>query len=224
MIEGITFVYVPAGEFTMGSDNGDEDEKPVHTVNVAGFWIMQTEVTNGQYKQCVDAGECTKPANEGWEKPESSNYPVTDVDWHQANAYAEWVGGHLPTEAHWEKAACGTDGRIYPWGNEAPNDLRLNYNNQIGDTTEVGSYPNGKSPYGAFDMAGNVWEWTSSQYQAYPYQADDGREASTGGDPRVVRGGSFVGNDSDVRCASRNLYFPGNRYSYFGFRVMSPGS
>ncbi len=221
-IEGITFVYVPAGEFTMGSDAGNENEKPMHTVDLAGFWIMQTEVTNEQYKQCVNAEMCTAPGNDTWESPEASNYPVTHVDWEQANTYAEWLGGQLPSEAQWEKAACGTDGRIYPWGNDAPTDQRLNYNNQLGRTTEVGSYSDSQSPYGALDMAGNVWEWTSSQYQAYPYQADDGRETRASAGRRVARGGSF-GLGTDVRCAYRLHLGPSFRVNYLGLRVISAG-
>ncbi len=243
-IEGITFVYVPAGEFTMGSSDAQidaawqecqkinkdcqrsifENEGPQQTFSVPGFWIMQTEVTNEQYKRCVDAGKCTKPANDSWDKPESGNYPVTDVDWHQAETYAEWVGGGLPTEAQWEKAARGVDGRIYPWGNDAPTDQFLNYNGKIGHTTEVGSYPSGKSPYGVLDMAGNVWEWTSSKYQPYPYKADDGREDLTGDEGRVLRGGSFLYRRYVVRCAYRYGNLPLVRDFNVGFRVVSPGS
>jgi len=223
IIEGVTFVYVPGGEFTMGSDNGASNEKPVHPLNLLGFWIMQTEVTNAQYKRCVDAGNCTKPVNDSWDKPEQANYPVTHVDWNQAKTYAEWMGGSLPTEAQWEKAACGTDGRIYPWGNDAPDDKFLNYNGNIGQTTEVGSYPPGQSPYGALDMAGNVWEWTSSKYQPYPYQADDSREDLSGEASRVLRGGSFVNSRDRVRCASRDGSIPNDRNFDVGFRVVSPG-
>ena len=223
IIEGVTFVYVPGGEFTMGSNNGESNEKPVHPLNLLGFWIMQTEVTNAQYKRCVDAGTCTEPGNDGWNQPEASNYPVTDVDWNQAKAFAEWVGGSLPTEAQWEKAACGTDGRIYPWGNDAPDDKFLNYNDNLSHTTEVGSYPPGQSPYGALDMAGNVWEWTSSQYQPYPYQADDGREELSGEASRVLRGGAFNYYGYFVRCAYRYANLPDFTNFNVGFRVVSPG-
>ena len=207
----------------MGSDDGYDDEKPVHRVNLPGFWIMQTEVTNVQYERCVDAGTCTKPDNDSWDKPEQANYPVTDVDWNQAKTYAEWMGGRLPTEAQWEKAACGTDGRIYPWGNDAPDDKFLNYNGNIGQTTEVGSYPPGQSPYGALDMAGNVWEWTSSKYQPYPYQADDSREDLSGEASRALRGGAFLFNVVIVRCASRLANYPDYTNHIVGFRVVSPG-
>jgi len=149
---------------------------------------------------------------------------VTHVDWSQARTYAAWVGGRLPTEAEWEKAACGTDERVYPWGNAEPNDQRLNYNNKVGHTSAVGSYPAGASPYGALDMAGNVWEWTSSQYRGYPYKADDGREDATGEDARVLRGGSFTRTRDYVRCAYRSRLDPSARNLNVGFRVVSPGS
>jgi len=223
-VDDAVYVRVPSGEFTMGSDNGASDEKPVHKVYLDEFWIMRTEVTNAQYKKCVAASVCAQPNNDSWDKPEQANYPVTHVDWQQAKTYAAWVGGRLPTEAEWEKAACGTDGHISPWGNDAPNDQLLNYNGKIGHTTEVGSYPSGKSPYGVLDMAGNVWEWTSSKYQPYPYQADDGREELTGNDSRVLRGGSFYGDEGYVRCAYRLNNYPNGRPYDVGFRVVSPGS
>jgi len=243
IIEGVTFVYVPEGEFMMGSSDAQidaawqecqktnkdcprvwfENEAPQQSFDVPGFWIMRTEVTNAQYKRCVDAGKCTAPDNDSWDKSEFSNYPITDVDLHQAKTFAEWMGGSLPTEAQWEKAACGTDGGIYPWGNDAPDDKFLNYKGNIGHTTEVGSYPQGQSPYGALDMAGNVWEWTSSQYQPYPYQVDDGREDLGGEASRVLRGGAFGDNDFNVRCADRGRVTPDIRYNHVGFRVVSPG-
>ncbi len=179
-------------------------------------------MTNAQYKLCVDAGKCTKPNNAHWDKSENSNDPVADVDWHQARAYAAWVGGRLPTEAEWEKAACGTDGRIYPWGNAEANEKRLNYNKKVGHTSAVGSYPAGVSPYGALDMAGNVSEWTSSRALLYPYRDDDGRENAEGDARRVVRGGAWVNSQGFVRCASRHYLDPGLRNLNLGFRVVAP--
>jgi len=220
-VDGAIYVLVPAGEFTMGSPTGvgSNDEHPQTKVILPAFWIMRTEVTNAQYKLCVDVGKCTKPDNAYWDKSENGNAPVTDVDWDQARAYAAWVGGRLPTEAEWEKAACGTDGRAYPWGNTEPNDQRLNYNNKGGHTSTVGSYPSGASPYGALDMAGNVWEWTSSQYLPYPYRNDDGRENAEGGDRRVLRGGSLRDDRDVVRCAYRFWRGRNSEFNFVGLRV-----
>src|SRR6266498_2230557 len=195
--DGMTLVYVPAGEFTMGSDIGD-DEKPVHTVNLGAFWIDQTEVTNKMYALCQSAGVCKQPIKMSSEtrssyygNSEFDNYPVIYTIWNMAKTYCGWAGRRLPTEAEWEKAARGTDQRMYPWGNQI-DETFANYNSYIGDTTAVGSYEGGKSPYGAYDMAGNVWEWTSSLYQPYPYDATDGREdLSVSGEQRVLRSGSW---------------------------------
>jgi formylglycine-generating enzyme required for sulfatase activity len=168
------YVYIPAGEFKMGSDPSTDsvattDEQPQDTLTLPGFWIMRTEVTNGLYKRCVEEGSCTEPNNTRWNDAGYADHPVTDVTWHQANVYAAWAGGRLPTEAEWEKACRGTGGRIYPWGDSAPTAELANYGNSVGDTMPVGKYsPQGDSAYGLIDMAGNVWEWTSSQYQSYP--------------------------------------------------------
>jgi formylglycine-generating enzyme required for sulfatase activity len=231
---GETLVYVPAGEFRMGSENGLDDEKPVHTVYLDAFWIDQYEVTNRQYQACVDAGTCEPPsASRSFTHPsyygnsEFDNYPVLHVNWDKANRYCEvWAGGDLPTEAQWEKAArgpstgSGTE-RVYPWGNDAPNDGLLNYNKNIGDTTKVGKYPSGKSPYGAYDMAGNVWEWVNDYYQG-DYYALLGDSASNpvgpeSGEIRVLRGGAWF-NDRYFGSASRNRGNPANTNPYVGFR------
>ena len=121
---GMMMAWVPAGKFTMGSDDADtlalDNEKPQHQVSVEGFWLSRTEVTNAQYVNCVNAGVCAAPGNEDYKRVEFANRPVTDVSWHDANAYAGWVGGRLPTEAEWEKACRGTRGRSYPWGDKPP--------------------------------------------------------------------------------------------------------
>jgi formylglycine-generating enzyme required for sulfatase activity len=216
-------VWVPAGEFTMGSQDADAspDEKPQHKVNVEGFWISRTEVTNAQYAQCVKAGACAAPSNRVYNQAEFADRPVVDVSWHDANAYAGWAGGRLPTEAEWEKACRGTDGRIYPWGSGVPSDKLLNYNVRTGGaTTDVGSYSQGASPYGLLDMAGNVWEWTNSMPKPYPYRADDGRE-EVGDGLRVLRGGAFFDNARGVRCASRYWGDPYGPLDDIGFRVVA---
>ena len=151
------YVWIPPGEFLMGSDDRDRDsrdnEKPQHTVYVDGFWIMRVPVTNAQYACAVNEGACTPPANRRWDNPQFAQQPVANVSWQQAEDYALWVGGRLPTEAEWEKAARGTDGRKYPWGNnDTTSELCNNFGSGLGTWTNVGSYPKGASPYGVLDM------------------------------------------------------------------------
>ena len=214
-------LYVPAGKFTMGSDTDSDDEKPAHLVDLAAFWIDQTEVTNGMYRQCVDEGECQEPGTKDSAKNYGyyqglaySNFPVMYVDWNMAQAYCGWAGRRLPTEAEWEKAARGEDRRIYPWGNEAPNANLLNfaYPGSTGDTSPVKSYEAGKSLYGAYDMAGNVWEWVSSLYKPYPYDPADGREDPSSTEERVQRGGSWLEDTTWLRSSKRDK----GRISYVG--------
>jgi formylglycine-generating enzyme required for sulfatase activity len=222
---GMMMVCVPAGKFTMGSDDTDalalDNEKPRRQFFTERFWISRTEVTNAQYAACVRAGACAAPENGVHDRAEFANRPVTDVSWHDADAYARWAGGRLPTEAEWEKACRGRNARRYPWGNQPPTDMLANFNDPAGAVTEVGSYPLGKSPYGLLDMAGNVWEWTGSRLGDYPYDQDDGPE-SAGADWRILRGGAYYDIDANVRCAVRISDLAGNRYKGFGFRVVAP--
>ncbi|WP_423225514.1 SUMF1/EgtB/PvdO family nonheme iron enzyme [Candidatus Amarolinea aalborgensis] len=234
-------VPVPAGEFTMGSnDSRWDDEKPAHRVFVADFRIGAYPVTNSQYEEFVLATNHEPPVHwRGHRAPvELRNHPVVYVSWHDANAYCAWRSHQegrvvrLPTEAEWEKAARGPstdsgDGRTWPWGNTF-DAMKCNMNQTgIGDTSPVGIFAAGRSPYEAFDMAGNVWEWTRSVWGAefgYPYRADDGREdQSRTNVSRVVRGGSFLNGDDAVRCACRNGNSPGARDNNVGFRVVAPG-
>ena len=203
----------------------------VHPVYLNNYWIDQMEVTNRIYAQCVAGGECRSPKTDAssihssyYGNVEFDDYPVIKVSWDDAVAYCEWADARLPTEAEWEKAASWDEekqeARTYPWG-ETIDCSYANYysdNYCVGDTTTVGSYSDGISPYGALDMAGNVWEWTSSLYQSYPYDANDGRENMNSTDGRVFRGGSWGSNDSFVRAANRNSDDPSIRYSGFGFR------
>ena len=229
-------VFVPAGEFIMGSPEGEggDDEHPQRTVYLDAFYIGKYEVTNAEYKECVDAGAC-EPPSRNWSKtrffyygnPEYDNYPVIRVTWYDAKAYCDWKGVRLPTEAEWEKAARGTDGREYPWGNETPDETKLNYNRNIGDTTEVGSYPDGASTYGAMDMAGNVWEWVADwldedYYSKAPERNPRGPDSR---EYRVLRGGSWVYPERFARCSLRGWIFPDYRSYSVGFRVAaSPSS
>ena len=222
----IEMVRIPAGEFLMGStDSNQSDEKPQHSVTLSDYLIGKYDVTNTQYAAYAQA----KGLN--WSMPAGKeNHPVVSVNWDDAVAFCAWaaqVTGRnvkLPTEAQWEKAARGTDGRVYPWGNEAPDNTRANFN--TGGTSPVGTYPTGKSPYGALDMAGNVWQWTSSLYKPYPYNPNDGREDQGSRETRVLRGGSWSYNSSDVRAAIRVGSYPNNRNDNNGFRVAvsAPGS
>ncbi len=228
-IDGATMVYVPAGEFTMGSNDGDDDEKPPHTVYLDAFWIDKFEVTNALYKKCVDAGKCIPPSERKsytrssyYGNSQFDNYPVIYVSWDDANKYCTWAGKKLPTEAQWEKAARGTDGRIYPWGNtfDVAKVNSSESNPRPGDTTAVGSYPAGASPYGVMDMAGNVWEWVADWYDASYYNNSASRNPTgpTSGQYRVVRGGSWVISSNYVRAAYRSHDVPGIRNYIVGFR------
>jgi len=225
--DGMTLLYVPAGEFTMGSDTGDEAEKPVHQVYLDAFWIDKTEVTNKMYSSCVEAGVCEELPDKSshihsnyYGNAKYDNYPVIHVDWNMAKTYCEWVDRRLPTEAEWEKAARGVDGRIYPWGNGAPSASLLNFNNKAGDTTEVGAYPDGASPYGALDMAGNVWEWVADWFSD-TYYASSPKSNPLGpdsGEFRALRSGSWYWGEHYVRTAFRNRVDPTGQDLNIGFR------
>ena len=226
-IDGMTLVYVPAGEFTMGSPDGVgySDEQPQHPVFLDAYWIDQTEVTNAMYEKCVNSGACTEPASKSTSTRDSyygnsqyDDYPVVYVDWKQAQAYCEWAGRELPTEAQWEKAARGTDGRTYPWGDRSPDTSMANFNDHVGDTTEVGKYPEGASPYGALDMAGNVWEWVSDWYGSYPSGSVTDPQGPSTGDYRVLRGGSWDNSSSNIRSAIRIRINPTFTFNFSGFR------
>lgn len=229
-------VLIPAGEFIMGSPEGegDDNEHPQRTVYLDAFYIGKYEVTNAEYKECVDAGACDPPSQTSsytldsyYGNPEYDNYPVIYVSWYDAKAYCDWKGVRLPTEAEWEKAARETDGREYPWGNEAPDETRLNYNRKVGDTTEVGSYPDGASPHAAMDMLGNVREWVADWYHPDYYREapDPNPQGPDSGDYRVLRGGSWDNSGWFARCASRLSSLPADRYYDVGFRVAaSPSS
>jgi serine/threonine-protein kinase len=215
------WVTIPAGEFVMGSaGEGDADELPQHRVYIHTFQITRTPVTSAQYMEFVRATGRDVPGNMATKVATTRlEHPVTHVDWYDACAFAEWRGARLPTEAEWEKAARGVDGRSYPWGNQAPDATRANYNANLRTTCPVGLYPNGASPYGVLDMAGNVWEWVSSLYCDYPYQARDGREGTAAQGMRVVRGGSYIHPAFDIRSAARHRFFPSARDPYIGFRI-----
>ncbi len=207
-------VRIPAGSFMMGSEDGDVDERPVHNVTLASFEMDVTEVTVKAYKACVDAGRCSKPDTGGfcnWGRVHRDTHPVNCVDWTQARAFCSWAGKRLPTEEEWEYAARGTDGRTYPWGNDAHDATRLCSTRSQG-TCEVGQFLPGDSPFGLHDMAGNVWEWTGSRYCSYSKPGCS--EAA-----HVHRGGSWnYDSPSFVRAANRVRYDPSLRNDFLGFR------
>jgi formylglycine-generating enzyme required for sulfatase activity/tetratricopeptide (TPR) repeat protein len=226
-------VYVPNGEFPMGASSSDsqasDNEKPQHTVYLDSFWIDKYEVINALYKRCVDAGKCSAPSDRSSYTRSSyygnswfDNYPVIYVSWNDASTYCAWAGKRLPTEAEWEKAARGTDGRVYPWGNtfEGAKVNSSDSNPRPGDTIEVGKYPNGASPYGALDMAGNVWEWVADWYgdNYYSISPRNNPKGPSSGPSRVLRGGSGYVNQSYVRASFRGINTPDYRYYSTGFR------
>lgn len=237
--DGMPMVFVPEGSFTMGNNNGENDESPEANIILSSYWIDQTEVTNEMYAKCISDGICTDLKSTTslshlsyFGNPDFFNYPVINVDWFQAGTYCIWAGRRLPTEAEWEKAARGTDKRLYPWGNEFDGH-RLNFcdlNCQFGNKNEsyddgykdlspVGTYELGLSYYGAYDMSGNAWEWVNSAYKPYPFNPDDGRENPDGGDvSRVLRGGSRGDSLVDVTVTNRLRSLPDFINSSFGFR------
>ena len=231
--DDMEMVYVPAGEFQMGSNEGNSDERPVHTVALDGFWIDKTEVTNAQYGKCVEAGPC-----DGSEFADDSEYsgatqPVVGVDWTDARDYCNWAGVRLPTEAEWEYAARGPEGWLYPWGNEFDG-TKLNYcdrnceykqadesaDDEYAKTAPVGSYPGGASWVGALDMAGNVWEWVADWYDEDFYERSPklNPPGPDSGSSRVLRGGSWFYSPDYVRGSFRLDWFPVFRSDHSGFR------
>jgi len=228
-------VLVPAGPFGMGSTESDY-EGPVHEVWVDAFWIDRYPVTNAQWAAFLKGGGWRRRelwTEAGWEWKEAASpepdhwdnyrrrrgHPVRGVCWYESLAYARWAGKALLSEAQWEKAARGDDERRYPWGDEFDRDKCNTSESGIGDTTPVGKYsPGGDSPYGAADMAGNVWEWSCSLYAPYPYHAADGRERLEGAGTRMMRGGSFR-SEFSARSAYRLVDSPYFRDWYCGVRV-----
>ncbi len=259
--DGTVMVYVPPGQFEMGSDDSEVDralelcdmfyqggcqrewfevEQPLHTVILDRFWIDQTEVTNGQYARCVGAGACEPPARASSDTRTAyygdtayEDFPVVNVSWEQANAYCEWIGERLPTEAEWEYAARGPEGRRYPWGDEYDG-ARLNscdvncgyswaeeeFDDGYGDTAPVGNYPPGASWCGALDLAGNVWEWTADWFGDYAAGSQANPTGPSSGTERAVRGDAADGTRAVSRSAARHGMSPNSLYQYTGFRCV----
>jgi formylglycine-generating enzyme required for sulfatase activity len=225
---------IPGGAVPIGRDPVSPggpalaDELPAHTVDVPAFELSRTPVTNAAYARFVaEAGAEPPPHWPGGRPPAGlGDHPVTFVDWFAARACCAWADGRLPTEAEWEKAARGTDGRIYPWGSEEDaTRAAVGLGLKQGATRPVDGNPAGASPYGVLGLAGNVWEWVSTAYAPYPYDPADGREDAGAVAERVLRGGSYASASlTAARCAARSRSEPSRRQSHIGFRIArSPG-
>ena len=230
---------VPAGPFTMGSDDGPADERPAHSLTLPAFHIDRLPVTNRQLAEFLAVAGTHNPqgerlydfddadarvhqvagrwlADKGYE-----NHPAVEATWAGARDYCAWRGQRLPTEAEWEKAARGADGRRFPWGNTAPDRTRAQYGMGFNQTAPADAFPAGASPYGVVGMAGNTWEWVSSAYRPYPYDAKDGREDPKAGPVRGTRGGGHDSPPGEItttqrgRTLSRN---PASGHHNIGFR------
>jgi formylglycine-generating enzyme required for sulfatase activity len=226
--QGVSMRLVPAGRFWMGRDNvSDGDEKPMHRVKTADIYMDMYEVTNALYQACVQAGGCSAPTNEAsstrssyYGNPKYADYPVIFVNWDQAKTYCEWRGARLPSEAEWEKAAGGTDQRTYPWGEAVIDKSLANYNEFVGDTSAVGSYPAGVSPYGLYDMGGNVSEWVADWFDRYAESTVS--QPCFGNTNRVIRGGSWRDLGYYLRVSSRTCATPDKSGTNVGFRCARP--
>ena len=227
--DGMVMVFVPSGSFLMGSMAEDTEalynEFPQHEVHLVNFWLDRTEVTNAQYNQCVTASVCaaSEPLNDHF----SDETPVQGINWLDADVYCRWVGGQLPTEAQWEYAARGPDGRRFPWGDSPPDGSLANFNRNVGTTTPVGHYPAGASWVGALDMAGNVQEWVadwydSDYYSSSPHDNPTGPVSGNFNNFKVLRGGSWGGGARYVRGAYRYNVSASVRSHFIGFRCLVP--
>jgi formylglycine-generating enzyme required for sulfatase activity len=238
--DGMEMVFVPAGEFQMGSTDQQidhavqlcseyrddckresyEDEQPAHTVVLDAFWLDRTEVTNSQYQGCVKAGVCDETIFADDPDFDGEDQPVVAADWNHAQTYCEWVGARMPTEAEWEYAARGPEGQVYPWGNDF--DASLGNFAGTGDgyeyTAPVGSFPDGASWVGALDLSGNVWEWVSDWFGPYAAEQQVNPTGPDWGDRGVLRGGSWKNTAADVRGADRGWSMLSDWFSFYGFR------
>ncbi|HSR69553.1 MAG TPA: formylglycine-generating enzyme family protein [Acidobacteriota bacterium] len=217
--DGSVMVYVPAGTFTMGSEEGDSDEMPVRQVYLDAFYIDKYEVSNRLWRR----SGLPLPPPPSWGIQDQK--PVVNVDWNDVQKYMQWSGKRLPSEAEWEKAARGTDGRTYPWGDDPPRNEYLIWEEHpvsresIGD---IGCCPQGASPYGAVNMAGNVYEWCQDWYDAEFYQTAPQRNPvnDKAAKMRVLRGGAFVHKPPHHRTSYRYRLYPFDKTPYIGFRCV----
>jgi formylglycine-generating enzyme required for sulfatase activity len=227
--DGAPMVLIPSGEFVMGS-SAASDERPAHRVHLDSYYIDALEVTNSRYAKFLET-VTTQQTPHQWNTvtlTEDGDRPVIGVNWSDADAYCRWAEKRLPTEAEWEKAARGTDGRKYPWGDEEPREEMANFSqccgwSGFGLLAAVGTHQAGKSPYGVFDLAGNVWEWVADWYEPHYYKTSPDRNPTgpaTGRD-KVMRGGSWSNRASDLRASIRDKVAPTYRNYSIGFRCAS---
>jgi formylglycine-generating enzyme required for sulfatase activity len=236
-------IEIPGGTFSMGRDDGPANEQPAHQAFLPTFYIDRNLVTVVEFTAFVQAKGPTGPRGEMYldvHDPDSrirqrdgvwfpdrgfELHPVGEVSWYGALAYCQWRQKRLPSEAEWEKAARGTDGRLYPWGNDPPRPELAFFGGFRGQTVPVGQYPKGASPYGVLDMAGQVWEWTTSIARPYPYDMHDGREDLAVAAPRAARGGSSSSPAEGLTTTSREIISPARQatgHAYIGFRCVKP--
>ena len=216
---------ISAGLFTMGREGANPDEQPTHQVSLTAFYIDRYEVTVAEYAKFLKS-EVADPPVLWQEAREGKNQekPVLGVDWYDAAAYCRWAKKRLPTEAEWEKAARGTDGRIYPWGNDPPTNIHANFGHEAATgyaaVAKVGSFEKGQSPYGIYELAGNVWEWVADRYDEHYYQhsPEHNPRGPTTGPLRVVRGGAWNSSPTIIPAANRSANVPSARRSDVGFR------
>ena len=222
--DGAPMVLVPAGEFTMGSDEGDDDEQPIHRVVLDSFYLDTFEVTNGRFAKFVAAIQSEPPW--GFADQETpvvqAERPVRWVNWLEATGYCLWAGKRLPTEAEWEKAARGTDGRTYPWGNDPPTAAHAVFGLKEGDETvsPIGNRTSGSSPYGVHDLAGNLYEWVTDWYDDafYTQNTPSNPRGPSEGTAKVQRGGSYINSPYRLRAAFRTKGDPTEHDPHVGFR------
>ena len=224
-------VYIPAGYFQMGANQGRDDEQPMHFVHTSAFFIGKYEVSNAEYMEFVETTGHEKP--EYWDHPEfnAPGLPVVGVSWHDAMAYAAYKGGRLPTEAEWEKAARGNDGRLWPWGEKWAKGFFTYFANIFGDddnfarTAPVTYYETGASPFGLLNTAGNVWEWCLDWYDRGYYRTSPEFDPQGPENPRrdrVLRGGSWINDLDGVQVVRRAHNDPAVKNDIYGFRIVIP--
>lgn len=236
--DSVPMAWVADGVFTMGSQEGMATAQPAHEVYVHAFYLDLYEVTTARYAQFLAAvgPDHTELVPMLWEQVDLASHgdkAVVGVTWKAAETYCAWAGKRLPSEAEWEKAARGSDGRQYPWGNEAPTSTLANYDRPVWHDRDiypdgikaVGSYESGRSPYGIYDMAGNVSEWVSDWYDGQYYATSPGSNplGPGSGKQKVLRGGSFGDRTDALKSASRESYFPVDKGPYVGIRCAKDG-